>query len=56
MQFRDFFPVSTNTSLKESGYGALGAFVGLFATPARAHKQGPSRGLFVVSGLAQGAE
>ncbi|CAJ1841197.1 HPP family protein [Aeromonas dhakensis] len=32
MQFRDFFPVSTNTSLKESCYGALGAFVGLLGT------------------------
>ncbi|HEH9405031.1 TPA: HPP family protein [Aeromonas bestiarum] len=32
MQFRDFFPVSTNTSVKESCYGALGAFVGLFGT------------------------
>lgn len=32
MQFRDFFPVSTNTSIKESCYGALGAFVGLLGT------------------------
>lgn len=32
MQFRDFFPVSTNTSVKESCYGALGAFVGLLGT------------------------
>lgn len=32
MQFRDFLPVSTNTSLKESCYGALGAFVGLLGT------------------------
>lgn len=32
MQFRDFFPVSTNTGLKESGYGALGAFIGIFGT------------------------
>lgn len=32
MQFRDFFPVSTNTSLKESCYGAFGAFVGLLGT------------------------
>lgn len=32
MQFRDFFPVSTNTSVKESCYGALGAFAGLFGT------------------------
>ncbi|WP_323941210.1 HPP family protein [Aeromonas caviae] len=32
MQFRDFLPVSTNTSVKESCYGALGAFVGLLGT------------------------
>lgn len=32
MQFRDFFPVSTNTSIKESCSGALGAFVGLLGT------------------------
>ena len=32
MQFRDFLPVSTNTGLKESGYGALGAFIGLLGT------------------------
>lgn len=32
MQFRDFFPVSTNTSIKESCYGALGAFAGLLGT------------------------
>ncbi|MEG0009345.1 MAG: HPP family protein [Aeromonas sp.] len=32
MQFRDFLPVSTNTGLKESGLGALGAFVGLLGT------------------------
>ncbi|MGY3893923.1 HPP family protein [Aeromonas enterica] len=32
MQFRDFFPALTNTSLKGSCYGALGAFVGLFGT------------------------
>ena len=32
MQFRDFFPVSTNTGLKECGYGALGAFLGLLGT------------------------
>ncbi|WP_439843225.1 HPP family protein [Aeromonas taiwanensis] len=32
MQFRDFLPVSTNTSIKESCYGALGALVGLLGT------------------------
>lgn len=32
MQFRDFLPVSTNTSVKESCYGALGALVGLLGT------------------------
>lgn len=32
MQFRDFFPVSTNTGLKECSYGALGAFIGLLGT------------------------
>ncbi|MBV7437440.1 HPP family protein [Aeromonas sp. sif2416] len=32
MQFRDFFPVSTNTGLKECGYGAMGAFLGLLGT------------------------
>ena len=32
MQFRDFLPVSTNTSVKESCYGALGALIGLLGT------------------------
>ncbi|MFM4650336.1 HPP family protein [Aeromonas bivalvium] len=32
MQIRDFFPVSTNTSFKESCYGAFGALIGLVAT------------------------
>ncbi|WP_349917968.1 HPP family protein [Aeromonas veronii] len=32
MQFRDFLPVSTNTGLKESVVGALGAFIGLCGT------------------------
>ena len=31
MQFRDFLPVSTNTSVKESCYGALGALIGALA-------------------------
>lgn len=32
MQLSDFYPVSTNTSLKESCYGALGALIGLLMT------------------------
>jgi CBS domain-containing membrane protein len=32
MQISDFYPVSTNTSLKESCYGALGALIGLLMT------------------------